>query len=111
MASVYQRYATARNQVTDYSRPDGILDNYRTTLEFVQKGYEGGEIAYLDLLTAQSAFSQTNLAYLEALGELWAATVEIEGLLLKDSLESGTPASGTRQAGTGQAGMGEAGVF
>ncbi len=88
LASVYQRYANARNQVEDYSKPDGILDNYRTTLEFVKKGYEGGEIAYLDLLTAQTAFSQTNLAYVEALGELWAATVEIEGLLLKDSLEA-----------------------
>lgn len=87
LASVYQRYANARNQVEDYSKAEGILDNYRTTLEFVQKGYEGGEIAYLDLLTAQTTFSQTNLAYIEALGELWAATVEIEGLLLKDSLE------------------------
>ena len=89
LATVYQRYANARNQVEDYSKADGILDNYRATLEFVQRGYEGGEIAYLDLLTAQTTFSQTNLAYIEALGELWAATVEIEGLLLKDSLDVG----------------------
>ncbi len=88
LATVYQRYANARNQVDDYAKADGILDNYRTTLEFVRRGYEGGEIAYLDLLTAQTTFSQTNLAYIEALGELWAATVEIEGLLLKDSLEA-----------------------
>lgn len=86
LATVYQRYANARNQAEDYSKPDGILDNYRTTLEFVKKGYEGGEIAYLDVLTAQTTFSQTNLAYIEALGELWAASVEIKGLLLKDSL-------------------------
>jgi cobalt-zinc-cadmium efflux system outer membrane protein len=91
LATVYQRYANARNQVEDYSTADGILDNYRTTLEFVQRGYEGGEIAYLDLLTAQTTFSQTNLAYIEALGELWAATVEIEGLLLKGSLEARMP--------------------
>ena len=91
LATVYQRYANARNQVEDYSKADGILDNYRTTLEFVQRGYEGGEIAYLDLLTAQTTFSQTNLAYIEALGDLWAATVEIEGLLLKDSLDARTP--------------------
>lgn len=88
LATVYQRYANARNQVEDYSKAEGILDNFRTTLEFVQHGYEGGEIAYLDLLTAQTTFSQTNLAYIEALGELWAATVEIEGLLLKDSLDA-----------------------
>ena len=90
LATVYQRYANARIQAEEYSKADGILDNYRTTLEFVQKGYEGGEIGYLDLLTAQTSFSQTNLAYIEALGELWAATIEIEGLLLKDSLESRT---------------------
>ncbi len=47
------------------------------------------EIAYLNLLTAQTSYSQTNLAYIEALGELWAAKVEIEGLLLKDSLSGG----------------------
>jgi cobalt-zinc-cadmium efflux system outer membrane protein len=90
LATVYQRYANARNQVDDYSKPDGIIDNYRATLDFVKQGYEGGEIAYLDLLTAQTTFSQTNLAYIEALGELWAASVEIEGLLLKDSLEART---------------------
>ncbi|MBC8350663.1 MAG: TolC family protein [Planctomycetes bacterium] len=88
LATIYQRYANARNQVEDYSKADGILDNYGATLEFVRMGYEGGEIAYLDLLTAQTTFSQTNLAYIEALGELWAATVEIEGLLLKDSLNA-----------------------
>jgi cobalt-zinc-cadmium efflux system outer membrane protein len=88
LAGVYQRYASARNQVEDYSKPDGILANSKTTLEFVRKGYQAGEIGYLDLLTAQRTYSQTNLAYIESLGELWAAVVEIEGLLLKGSLES-----------------------
>ncbi len=88
LASVFQRYANARNQVQDYAKTDGILDNAKATLESVRKGYQAGEFAYLDLLTAQRTYSQTNLAYIEALGELWAATVEIEGLLLKDSLDS-----------------------
>ena len=88
LAGVYQRYASARNQVQDYSKPEGILANSQATLEFVRKGYQAGEIGYLDLLTAQRTYSQTNLAYIEALGELWAAALEIEGLLLKDSLES-----------------------
>ncbi len=90
LATVYRRYANARNQVEEYSRPDGLLDNSQQTLEIVRRGYEGGEIGYLDVLTAQTTFSQTNLTYIEALGELWAATVEIEGMLLKDSLSSGT---------------------
>lgn len=93
LADVYQRYASARNQVQDYSKPEGILANSRATLDFVQEGYQAGEIGYLDLLTVQRTYSQTNLAYIEALGELWAAALEIEGLLLKDSLESaGDPA-------------------
>ncbi len=86
LAGVYQRYASARNQVQEYSKPEGILPNSKSTLELIRQGYQGGESSYLDLLTAQRTYSQTNLAYVEALGELWAATLEIEGLLLKDSL-------------------------
>lgn len=89
LADVYQRYANARNQVEAYSKQDGILANSSKTLEFARKGYEAGEFSYLDLLTAQRTFSHTNLAYIEALGELWAAVVEIDGLLLKGSLDSG----------------------
>ncbi|MDA1049361.1 MAG: TolC family protein [Planctomycetota bacterium] len=90
LAGVYQRYASARNQMQAYSKPEGILANSQATLEFVRQGYQAGEIGYLDLLTAQRTYFQNNLAYVEALGELWAAVVEIEGLLLKDSLENGS---------------------
>ena len=50
--------------------------------------YRAGEVSYIELLTAQRSFAQMNLDYVEALGELRAALVEIDGLLLKDSLES-----------------------
>lgn len=88
LAGVYQRYTRARNQVEDYSRGDGILMNSATALELIRKGYEAGEMTYLDLITAQRTYSQTTLAYIESLGELWAAIVEIDGLLLKGSLEN-----------------------
>lgn len=87
LATVFQAYANARNQVEDYSKANGILENSRSTLEFVQKGYRAGEIGYLDLLTAQRTYAETNLAYLDSLGSLRAALVELEGLLLRDSLE------------------------
>jgi cobalt-zinc-cadmium efflux system outer membrane protein len=90
LAGVYQRYASARNQVEDYSRDEGILANSGTALELIRKGYEAGELNYLDLITAQRTFSQTTLAYIEALGEFWAAVVEIDGMLLKGSLDSGS---------------------
>lgn len=85
---MFQRYAIARDQVQDYSKPDGILASSKKTLELVRGGYQAGEFGYLDMLTAQRTFAQTNLAYIEAIGELWAAIVEIEGLLLKDSLDA-----------------------
>ncbi len=88
LATVFQQYQIAHNQVADYSQPDGILDNAQAALDIIGQRYELGEVAYLELLTAQTSYSQTSLAYLEALGELWAAKLEIDGLLLKDSLEA-----------------------
>ena len=38
-------------------------------------------------LTAERTYFQTNIAYVEALRELWAATWDIEGLLLNNSLQ------------------------
>lgn len=87
LATVYQRYANARNQVVDYSKESGILANSEATLGFVRRAYQAGELNYLDFITAQRTFSQTNLAYVEALGQLWAAIVEIDGMLLKGSLD------------------------
>jgi cobalt-zinc-cadmium efflux system outer membrane protein len=86
LAAVYQRYADGRNRMRDYSKPDGLLKNAEATLEYVRRGYQAGELGYLDLLTAQRTYAQTNLEYVEALGELAAAATEIEGLLLKESL-------------------------
>ena len=88
LAGVYHRYTTARNQAEDYSRNGGILANSGAALELIRKGYEAGEMTYLDLNTAQRTYSQTTLAYIESLGALWAAVIEIEGLLLKGSLEN-----------------------
>ncbi len=95
LATVYQRYANANNQVADYSKPEGILENSRKTLEFIRKGYQAGEIGYLDLLTAQRTYAETNLTYLESLGEFWSALIEIDGLLLRDSLDE--PSAGVAE--------------
>jgi cobalt-zinc-cadmium efflux system outer membrane protein len=89
LAGVYQQYASARNTVEIYTAEGGILENVKKTLDAVQANYSAGEMSYIDLLTAQRSYAQTNLAYIEALGQLRAALAEIEGLLLKDSLSSG----------------------
>ncbi|MEQ8786729.1 MAG: TolC family protein [Pirellulaceae bacterium] len=88
LATVYQHYATARVKVEGFSGPDGILANVKKSLDAVRANYQGVETSYIDLLTAQRTYAQMNLAYVESVGELWAAISEIDGLLLKDSLDS-----------------------
>ena len=84
LAAAFQEFSTARSQAETYST--NILPKAKETFELVQRGYRLGELGYLDLLSAQRTYSQTNLAYLDALGALWRSWAEIEGLLLSDSL-------------------------
>jgi cobalt-zinc-cadmium efflux system outer membrane protein len=84
LAPVFERYANARNQVERYRA--AILPAAQESLELNRKMYEAGETGFLALLTAQRTFSQTNLNFLQAMQELREAEMEIEGLLLRDSL-------------------------
>jgi cobalt-zinc-cadmium efflux system outer membrane protein len=86
LAMVFEQYATARHQVEKYH--GDILPNAEESLKLVSSGYRQGEFSYLVLLTSQRTFFQTNLAYLDALRDLRAAGVAIEGNLLSDSLQA-----------------------
>lgn len=86
LADAFRQYADARTTVQTYS--EEILTRAERTIELVQQGYAQGEVGYLDLLAAQRTFSQTNLAYLDALGNLWQSYLRIDGLLLEGSLET-----------------------
>ena len=86
LAEAFQTYASARAQAETYST--SILPKAQETLELTQRGYRLGEIGFLDFLTAQRTYSQTNLAYLDALSALWASYAEIDGLLLSGSLDA-----------------------
>ncbi|MEN6404945.1 MAG: TolC family protein [Thermoguttaceae bacterium] len=85
LATVFERYTTARYQVEKYSRD--ILPSAKTSLDLANQGYREGEYNYLFLLTAQRTFFQANLVYLDALRELRSAATAIEGNLLSDSLQ------------------------
>ena len=87
LAAAFQRNESARNQVEQYSKKGGIIDNATQTLELIRKGYQAEEFGVLDLLTAQSTYFRTNLAYLDALRSLWVSIMEIRGLMLRDSLQ------------------------
>lgn len=86
LAGVYERYRNAYIQVEKYRTR--ILPTAQESLGLMQQLYKGGETPYVNLLTAQRTFSQTNLNYLESLGALKTAEAEIGGLLLSGSLES-----------------------
>lgn len=86
LAIVFEHYATARHQVEKYH--GDILPNADESLKLVSSGYRQGEFSYLVLLTSQRTYFQTNLAYLDALRDLRAAGVAIEGNLLGDSLQT-----------------------
>jgi outer membrane protein, heavy metal efflux system len=86
LAPVFERYANSLNQVNKYRTQ--LLPAALESLELARRLYQAGETAYLNLLTAQRSYSQTNLNYLESLRELRASEAEIEGLLLSGSLEN-----------------------
>jgi cobalt-zinc-cadmium efflux system outer membrane protein len=89
LALLYQQYRFALSEVEAYTREGGILERSATSLELIGRGYAAGELPFLDLVTAQQTNARTNLRYVDALGQYWSARIEMEGLLLKDSLKSG----------------------
>jgi cobalt-zinc-cadmium efflux system outer membrane protein len=90
LATVYQQYANSRHQVEVYSQ--NIIPDAETALKLVTEGYQQGAFTYLILLTAQRTYFQTQLAYLEALKQLRSSSIEIDGMLLTNSLKAGETA-------------------
>jgi cobalt-zinc-cadmium efflux system outer membrane protein len=109
LASAFERYSNARNQVQRYR--DEVLPKAKQALEMVTAGYRAGETSFLMLLTAQRTYFYTNLAYLDGLRELWETSIAIDGLLLTDSLQAEsaslrTPPSAAASALPGNAFLG-----
>lgn len=92
LAEVFRRYANAGQQVEKYRGT--ILPDAKETLDLVASGYQQGEFSYLNLLTAQRTYFQSNLAYLEALLQLKSAHAQIDGLLLNESLNGSSEQRG-----------------
>ncbi|MAT73381.1 MAG: hypothetical protein CMJ58_28185 [Planctomycetaceae bacterium] len=84
LAGAFRRYADAL--VTAQTYATEILPRSERTLALVRRGYDQGETGYLPLLAAQQTYFQANLAYLDALGEVWDNHIFIDGLLLDGSL-------------------------
>lgn len=84
LATAYRRYQNASQQEERYRT--SILPRAKRSLDLVTRGYEGGQVEYLMLLTTQRTFYQVNLAYLVALQDLRTSAAVIEGQLLSGSL-------------------------
>jgi cobalt-zinc-cadmium efflux system outer membrane protein len=85
LAAVYQQYEQARKQAARYETT--ILQKARRNLDLNRQSYDSGQSSYLAVLTAQRSYSQARLAWLNALDQLWSATVQMDGLLLSGSLK------------------------
>jgi cobalt-zinc-cadmium efflux system outer membrane protein len=85
LAAALRDYETARQRVVRYT--DTILPTARQTLDMTNQGYQQGELEYLQMLSVQQMYAQTNVAYLQALETAWKKWAEIEGLLVGTVME------------------------
>ena len=84
LSVAFQNYRDAKIQVETYQSK--ILPKAKETYALVAKGYQEGEVDFLQLLTIQRTYSGDNLDYLEKLQQLWRKHVEIEGMLVTGML-------------------------
>lgn len=85
LAQSYQDYVGARQRVDRYASE--VLPRAQRSLDLTRSGYSNGEFTFLELLTAQRTYYQTNLVYLDSLSEMGATSRRMNGLLLSDSLQ------------------------
>lgn len=84
LVAAFEQYANARRRVEAYRNI--IRPNAQKSQEMIREHYPE-QFGYLTLLTAQRTFFSVSLEYLANLRELWARTVELEGMLLSGGLE------------------------
>jgi cobalt-zinc-cadmium efflux system outer membrane protein len=75
-------YRTARERVTRYTGK--VLPAAQETLDTINKGYQQGQLDYLQVLTVQQTYASKNLSYLQDLETAWKEWAEIDGFLVGD---------------------------
>ncbi|MDO4570102.1 MAG: TolC family protein [Planctomycetia bacterium] len=85
LADTYNNFKKAAEDVTHYRTY--LLPQARESLELAQKGYQQGELTYLDWLNAQQNYTELNIAYLERMCDYWTFKSLLEGKLLSGGLE------------------------
>jgi cobalt-zinc-cadmium efflux system outer membrane protein len=83
LAPVMERY---RNSLVQYQRyQEQILPAASEALELSRRAYAAGEQGYVNYLTAQRTYVQTNLNFLDTLRDLRQSEALLEGMLLEGS--------------------------
>ena len=86
IADVIRRHSTASAKVEKYE--SSIVPKAEQALDLVQQAYAAGEVEFLRVLTARQTYFNLMQQLIMARGDLAQAGVEIDGLLLKDSLST-----------------------
>ncbi len=84
LAIVMEQYNRANSQASYLN--EQILPRVQQTLELTRQTYEAGEVNFVALLTVQRTYTQNKLAYLEALATVRRSEIDLQGMLLSDSL-------------------------
>lgn len=84
LVTAYQDYIDAQIQVEAFENE--IIPKAQETVDLVSTAYQQGELPFLQWLTVQRTFSQTQLTYLNQLQSLWERRWVIKGMLLSGSL-------------------------
>ncbi|MEW4453393.1 TolC family protein [Bremerella sp. JC817] len=85
LAQVSQEFDSARFAVDRYEHQ--ILPKAKQTLSLAEKAYEAGEFSFVQTLIARRTYFDTNLNYLDSLGNLSQAQAKVDGLLLTGALD------------------------
>jgi outer membrane protein, heavy metal efflux system len=80
LAELLRQFEAAQAQADAYQ--NGILTRAQQNLDLTRQAYEAGESSYLELLTVQRTFFESNLDYLGALGEVNQSVQVLAGFLL-----------------------------
>lgn len=75
-------YVSARQRAGRYATE--IVPGARKAFDLVNRAYQAGDISQLELLEAQQTLAESELEYVEALGELREAQAELDGLIGKE---------------------------
>ncbi|MHC2070879.1 TolC family protein [Bremerella sp. T1] len=88
LAQVSQEYDSAKFAVQRYE--EQILPMAKETLDLAEQAYGAGEYSFIQTLIARRTYFDTNIGYLNSLGNLAQAHAKVDGLLLTGALDPST---------------------